>query len=174
MAKDARTQHLGLAGMLMHLAAYVFLWAVFSGGGPSSWVVGAPAVLLALWATYVLAPVQIPHFNPVYVLVFVPVFLRLSFHGGIDVARRAMGRRVRVAPALLDYALRLEPGTPRFFFMLCISLLPGTLSADLDGDRLTVHVLDGQMDNAAELAQLEGQVARLFGVALDNTAKEEA
>lgn len=174
MANNAQTGRLGLSGLLLHLGVYLLLWAVFSGGEPSSWLVGVPAALLALGATYTLAPAWAPRFRPLYLFFFIPMFLRLSFHGGIDVSRRAMGRRVRLAPALLDYPLRLESGTPRFFFMLCISLLPGTLSADLKGDCLTVHVLDGQMENEAELAQLETQVARLFGVPLPGEAGEGA
>ena len=46
------------------------------------------------------------------------------------------------------------------------SLLPGTLIAGLDGDRLEVHVLDQRGDFRRELEALERRVADLFGASL--------
>ena len=47
-----------------------------------------------------------------------------------------------------------------------VSLLPGTLSAELDGQVLKVHVLDGLGDFMPELEALEQSVARMSGVSL--------
>ena len=47
-----------------------------------------------------------------------------------------------------------------------VSLLPGTLSADIDGDGLVVHALDGRLPVTEQLAVLESRVADLFRIAL--------
>jgi multicomponent Na+:H+ antiporter subunit E len=47
-----------------------------------------------------------------------------------------------------------------------VSLLPGTLSATLDGQALKIHVLDSRGDFMTELKALEQRVARMCGALL--------
>jgi multicomponent Na+:H+ antiporter subunit E len=164
MNQPEKTVYPGIVAVVLYVLVFSFLWLVFGDGSLSSWVVGAPVIVFAVLVSRYLAPLRVPRFNPFYLVVFFPVFLQLSMAGGVDVARRALSREVRLAPGLLEYSLRLDPGTPRVFFMLLITLLPGTLSADIDGDRLSVHVLDTGQENRAALASLEDKVARLFRV----------
>ena len=92
--------------------------------------------------------------------------VRESLRGGVDVALRALHPRLPLAPALLAYDLRLAPGLARIFMVNVVSLLPGTLSADLSGSGLSVHVLDRNLPVQHQLQALEQQVAMLFGVSL--------
>ncbi|HRP96104.1 MAG TPA: Na+/H+ antiporter subunit E [Rhodocyclaceae bacterium] len=50
--------------------------------------------------------------------------------------------------------------------MITISLLPGTLSARLDGRMLEVHCLDAGRDTAADVHATQVQLAALFGTPL--------
>lgn len=140
-------------------------WWALADGAPS-WTFGAPVILLALVAGLVIAPARARCVSPARLLRFAPFFLRESLRGGIDVARRALHPRLPLAPALLDYRLRLPPGPARLFLVGVVSLLPGTLSADLGESDLTVHVLDRKLPVLHLLQALERQVAALFGVAL--------
>lgn len=153
-------------GILVHLGIYAALWLLLTRGDAASWVVGFPVILLALWARTALLPGPLLRVHPPALLLFIPEFLMLSLKGGIDVAQRAFSRSVRLAPDLLEYPVRLPPGAARVFFMNLISLLPGTLSADIQGDVLSVHVLDREQDTRADLARLEKRVARIFSVPL--------
>jgi multicomponent Na+:H+ antiporter subunit E len=45
-----------------------------------------------------------------------------------------------------------------------VSLLPGTLSAELRGDCLKVHVLDANADVFEELQSLESKIKHVFGL----------
>jgi multicomponent Na+:H+ antiporter subunit E len=54
-----------------------------------------------------------------------------------------------------------------------VSLLPGTLSAELDEAHLRVHVLDETGAFAAELQVVEAHVAQLFGLNLVADESEE-
>ncbi|MEA2115747.1 MAG: cation transporter, partial [Thermodesulfobacteriota bacterium] len=56
----------------------------------------------------------------------------------------------------------LPEGSARIFFVNTISLLPGTLSADLNGNRVTIHTLDRGLPIWANIQGLEYHVAALM------------
>lgn len=91
-------------------------------------------------------------------------FLIQSLLGGIDVSKRALSPRHRVQPFLIRYPLRLPPGKARIFFVISASLLPGTLSARLEGDDLTVHVLDRGIRAESVLRGLEARIGAVVGL----------
>jgi len=90
-----------------------------------------------------------------------------SLMGGADVAWQAFHPDLPIAPDLIEYPLRLPPGLPRVFMANTVTLLPGTLSAELDRSVLHVHVLDSRKNFVAELEVVEENVARVFGVSLN-------
>jgi len=143
---------------------FSLVWWALSDGNAQSWWVGVPAVLLAVIVSVALLP-SVPLVWR-ELLKFTPFFLRRSLQGGTDVARRAFHPRMPIAPEIIDYPLRLPPGLPRVILINTVSLLPGTLSAELDGQVLKVHVLDGLGDFMPELEALEQSVARMSGVSL--------
>jgi len=134
-------------------------WAV-TEGDPAAVGMGVvavvPAVLLSLRAH---APEP---FHFLALLRFLPVFLWRSLAGGIDVARRALMPDMRLQPTLVEYRTALPAGLPRVFLANVISLLPGTLSADIHGDRLSLHVLSDSNGSEDDLRRLELAVAPIF------------
>ena len=152
------------ASLAFRTALFALLWWILTEGATNSWLVGAPVVLLAVLASEVLLP-GVSWSLPGAVR-FVPFFLWHSLHGGVDVARRALHPRLPISPELFDYRWRLPPGLPRVFMANTVSLLPGTLSAELDEEYLRVHVLDLTGTFATGLAVVEARVARLFGLSL--------
>jgi multicomponent Na+:H+ antiporter subunit E len=138
------------------------LWIVLARADPASAIIGVPAVLAAAWASWRLATGPGIRLSPWGALRFIPYFVYESVRGGIDVASRVLGPRVRVDPGRQDYRLSLSSPGARVFFVDLVSLLPGTLSADLVGDVVTIHALDQGADMAGDLSQLERRVAALF------------
>src|SRR3972149_6345104 len=56
-------------------------------------------------------------------------------------------------------------GSPaRTLLVNTMSLLPGTLSAGIEGNRLRLHVLDTQLPVEQELGEVETRIAAMFGV----------
>lgn len=104
--------------------------------------------------------------HPARMLRFVPWFLGQSVLGGLDVALRAFRGGDALRPGLVEYTTRLQRPVVRVIFANTVSLMPGTLTARLHGDRLTVHTLDEGGDVAGKLAEVEGSVGRAFGEAL--------
>ncbi len=124
-----------------------------------------PAVLLAVIASNLLIPPT--RLSWVEFLRFAPFFFIRSLMGGADVAWRAFHPGLPIAPDLIEYPLRLPSGLPQVFMANTVSLLPGTLSAELDQSVLQVHLLDRRRDFVAELEAVEENVARVFGVSLN-------
>jgi multicomponent Na+:H+ antiporter subunit E len=158
--------------VLFRLAVYALVWLALTAAEPASWIVGAPVVLLATWTSLRLRPPGGVRPSISGALAFVPFFLWQSVKGGLDVALRVMRPRMRVAPGIRTYRLRLVTPAARVLFLNSMSLLPGTLSADLRGNRLIVHALNVHRGETlqAEIARLECRVAALFGEVLETAA----
>ena len=143
---------------------FALIWWVLTDGVMDSWLVGTPVILFATTVSLLLLPPFL--WSLTGTLRFVPFFLWRSLSGGVDVARRALHPRLPISPGLFDHRWRLPPGLPRVFMANTVSLLPGTLSAELDEEYLHVHVLDETSPFAEELRVLEKQVAGVFGLEL--------
>ena len=151
--------------MYLYVPIFALLWWVVSEGA-GSWAFGIPVILLAAATARFMQPVQGVRLRPLALIGFAGFFLYESLRGGVDVSRRALSPRMPLAPELVEYRLRLPAGAPQVFLIDTLSLLPGTLSADLHADIVHLHVLDAGMPIERELRRLEAQVAALFGVEL--------
>lgn len=136
----------------------ILLWLALTAG--SGLAFGALAVLIATLASAALAPLDPLRVSITGLAGFAGFFLARSVVGGIDVARRAFhpGRPLAVTDS--GYATTLPPGRARTLFVATISLLPGTLARDLDGDVVRVHSIAG--DPRDDLRRLERRIAHLF------------
>lgn len=156
------------------------VWAVLLGDQPGSWVLGAPAILggVALAATVPAAPARGPRLrlSPGGALRFAGWFARHSVLGASDVAWRACQPRLPIAPGFRAHVTVLPEGAPRTLFANCITLLPGTLTADIHGATLTIHMLDRTQDLDADLGALEARVGAIWGLprAADTPAEDRA
>lgn len=145
---------------------FSLLWWALTDGTAGSWWIGAPAVAGAV----IISVILVPPLGLVWreVMGFVPFFLWHSLKGGADVARRAFHPRMPIAPELIEYPLRLPPGLSQVAMINITSLLPGTLSAEIEGQVLKVHVLDSRGDFLDGLNALEQRVGRMWGSASDD------
>jgi len=141
------------------------LWWVLAGGSAASWMVGIPVIVLA---TAMGAARRGPRLNLCLpgVLRFCGYFLVASVRGGVDVMCRVLMPGLPIDPDLHRYRLRLPEGSARIFFTAVVSLLPGTLSVELEQDELILHVLDIRLPIERELARLETRVAAIFAMEL--------
>lgn len=151
------------AGWMLISAA---LWVMLNEAEPESWLVGAPAVLLAgaLSAKLPARPAGAEgRFSFAGLTKFLPFFIFHSILGGWDVALRALRPRMAVEPGFFAYDLRLRPGPARDLFLDALTLLPGTLTAELEGDCVQVHALNLKALSKSELMSLEARAGRVFG-----------
>ena len=167
------TRRPSLRSVITRLGLFLLVWLSLAGADPSSWIIGAPAVTLATLVALRLATQTSDQSRLLGFIRFVPFFLVESIRGGVDVASRVMRPRLRIAPGVRTYTLRLSGPNARVFFLDTVSLLPGTLSADMRDGQLFVHALDVHDDINASLRRLEHRIADLFGESLgDDTPGE--
>lgn len=146
--------------MALHGLLFAALWGILSGG--KGWAFGVPVVLLAATVSCALVPAT--RISLAGLMRFVPYFAWNSLRGGIDVASRAVHPHMPIDPALLRYELQLDDAVARVVMANVVTLLPGTLSADLQGSVLLVHVLNAGGPFPEAFRLLEGRVADLFGL----------
>lgn len=154
------------------------LWWVLTGSADAffgrGWYIGLPMALLASWVAVIArSPNSAKFISAIQwrgIPQFMAFFLGRSLLAGIDVAKRTLSPSMPLQPGFYDYQFRLPEGGPQYFFMLLVSLLPGTLSAATfpmkQGKTIRLHVLDTALNIADDCAATERVVARLFGVVL--------
>jgi multicomponent Na+:H+ antiporter subunit E len=140
------------------------VWLGLNGGDLGSWLIGGPAVLAAALLGGALRSDPGPRLRWRGLLPFAVFFLRESLRGGWDVARRVLHPRLPVAPGFIHFATALPEGPVRYFFVNVVSLLPGTVSAGFEGDRIVIHALDVDSGIETALRSLERRVAKLFAM----------
>jgi len=160
-----------MRSLVFRTLVFAGMWWVLTEGVVASWVVGVPVVVLAVVVSGALQPPG--RWSVSGIIRFIPFFLWHSLRGGMDVAARALHPRLPITPALVDRPWCLPPGLPRVLMANTVSLLPGTLSAELNDRCLRVHVLDHKGPYAAELRLIETRVAALFGLQPDDCRGDE-
>ena len=149
--------------LVFRAVIFTLTWFVLTGGALDAWTVGLPTVAVALYVDHRLLSSKGHRLSLIGLMLFVFSFLKFSVIGGIDVIRRAYHPRMPLSPAFIDYPLKLRSPSARLLFMSTVSLLPGTLSAELGENSLTIHVLDDRRPVDRELEMIETRVGAVFG-----------
>jgi multicomponent Na+:H+ antiporter subunit E len=155
-----------LRALLWRAALFALLWWAFTDGRPGSWLVGGVSVALATAFSLRLLPPVMTYVSRIGLLRFLLFFFTQSLHGGIQVAWYALRPRLALRPGFHEIALRLPDGIGRVLLANALSLLPGTLSVELEGDRLCLHILDEQMPTETEVRTAEIHLAQMLGLTL--------
>ncbi len=152
-----------LLNALKHALLGALVWAACTGADPDGWWLGLPAIVL--YVALVPRPVQ---GQPSVCFRSLPRFLSYfvfqSIKGGLDVAWRALRPGFHISPGYLRYEPKLPQGLPLTFYANTVSLLPGTLSCNLQDSVVEVHVLTTGEDATREMQRLEAEVSRLYGL----------
>lgn len=152
-----------LLRILIRIVIFSLVWHILAGLDLLSWIIGVPAVLLATLLSLKLTASSRLNIRLTGIIRFVPFFLHQSFRGAIDVMRRALSFRQLLDPGLVSYITLLPDGSARIFFVNVISLLPGTLSAELRGNKVVIHTLDRGLPVWKNIQRLEYLIALLMG-----------
>ena len=155
---DRGFQRVTATRLVIHAALFIGLWGVLAGG--QDWLPGILFGLAAAGASCVLLPAT--RWSLSGIARFLPYFAWQSLRGGIDVAWRAVRPELPIDPGLVRHTLSLDGRVAKVFMANIVTLLPGTLSAELEDHVLVVHVLNMEGWRSAALADLEVRVAMLF------------
>jgi multicomponent Na+:H+ antiporter subunit E len=153
---------------LVRLLILSVIWWALTLGDARGWLMAIGIVLLVTAVSMRLFPPSDYHLRPVALIRFFGFFLIRSVVAGVDVARRLLSPSLPVDPAEISVVVRLPAGGPRALLANVLSLMPGTLSVTLEGDRILVHCLDRQMPVEADLRNTEARIAAVFGIHLES------
>ncbi|SFX59995.1 Na+/H+ antiporter subunit E [Marinospirillum alkaliphilum] len=170
---DVRMNVSGIISLLLRLVLAATVWWLISEGRNDSWVLGAPAVLLAVWLSHHLHPQPGRRLSLVGLLAFWWFFTRQSLLAGLDVARRTLSPELPIQPGAISVPLYLPSGAPRWLLAMTLSLLPGTLSVRFEKDRLLLHCLDMTQPVEHDVFVAQRQIAAVFGLPVADLLEQE-
>ena len=162
MKKLNKINLLKMLNIMIRISLFSVLWWIIVQGRSDAWLIGLPAVIVATIFSLKLSDHLPPILSLSGALVFISLFIRESISGGIDVARRTLSPKLLIKPGFDRYRLNINDPCGRLLFINCISLLPGTLAADLDGEYVDIHMLDTRQDPAPQLQRIETAIINMF------------
>lgn len=138
---------------LMCLVAVFALWMLlFWSLDP--WVIGT-GVFFALLVGTMLGDIYPDGLEKVihprrwlYFLIYLPYFLYYCIRANIDVAARVIHPDVPIRPGIVKVRTTLTSEMAKTFLANSITLTPGTLTVDLDGQDLYIHWINIHTDDA--------------------------
>lgn len=133
----------------------------------SSWLIGIIVVPFATWLNITLyrnnnqKAESTANFRFVGLLKFLPFFAWQSLRGGCQTALLALSSRI--APAeFIEFETFLGSRREKILFMHIISLMPGSVSANINGQIIRIHILDINQYSEDGLRDCEQRLSRIF------------
>ena len=151
-----------LRRVLAPAAFLTAIWWTLTGTLVEGLVAGAVGVAFGLALFRFMGGGGRSAFRPLGLFAFLPYIAWQSVRGGWDVSRRALWPTMPLNPTVLHLELSLPSDSARIFLTNALSLMPGTVGADLRGQTLVVHLLAAGPGSEAQVRALETRVGRLF------------
>jgi multicomponent Na+:H+ antiporter subunit E len=145
-------------------AALAVLWFALSGEtAPLFLALGAVSVLVSIWVAARLRIVDrdaSPYHRIVQQLLYLCWLVVEIVKANIAVIGKILGPRHAIDPAIVRVQSTAKTDLGRALFANSITLTPGTVTADVDGDQLVVHALVRERAPAHSFAQMDRNAAR--------------
>lgn len=147
MDRPSADPHVSYPHYLFTIAVLILLWVLLAGSlRQDELIAGAVvAVLVTLIAgprLAVLSGVRLTPLAPLSLLAYLATFLLALIRSNLDMARRVLTPSLPIRPAVVEVETRLRSSLGRMLLANSITLTPGTLSIDIQGDRILVHWID--------------------------------
>ncbi len=105
-------------------------------------LVAAAAAALTVGRTPLFAGIRLAPTAPLAFLAYLGVLLVALVRANLDMARRVLTPSLPIRPEVVRIATSLRSDLGRLVLANSITLTPGTLTVDVDGDTLLVHWID--------------------------------
>jgi multicomponent Na+:H+ antiporter subunit E len=143
------------ATVVLVAAALVILYALWtrSTDGGNLIVISLTALLVSLFFVRARRAPRITPKRIVYGLAYIPYLFAQIVKANLDVASRVVRRRIPIRPGIVAVTTRLRSPLGRAILANSITLTPGTLSVEIDDDRLFIHWIDVGDDEGADATE---------------------
>jgi multicomponent Na+:H+ antiporter subunit E len=155
------------ARLVAAAAAVGAFWLVISGS--LAWadlILGlVVSLLLGAWAVRALWADEAPAVTPrelLALLWYLAGLGRQVFAAAVHLARVVLDPRLPIEPMLITYRTSLRRPISRVAFAQSVTLTPGTLTVDLDGDTFVIHCLGPEFARRIESGEIERRIAAVF------------
>ena len=101
-----------------------------------------------------------PYPRFVQISLYLPWLMGEIFKANIRVLRACLASEVNINPALVKIRTRCQSDLARTIFANSITLTPGTVTVDIDGDMLLVHALFEDEAQPEDFEEMDRRVAR--------------
>lgn len=95
----------------------------------------------------------------VWLLLYIPIFLWLMIKANIDVAYRVLDPRLPVKPGIVKVHTTLRTNIAKVFLANSITLTPGTMTCEIDGEYLYIHWI---YVNSTDIDEASREIVRPF------------
>ena len=153
-----------LRQVILSILVLSVMWGALTGWRADALIFGLPAIALGAMISFLLPPTSGFRLSLRGAMSFALWFAVQSVRGAVDVALRAFSPDMGLRPCFRIYPLSLPMGAPRITFVNIITLLPGTLSAEINDDVVIVHMLDARIELEPALVDLETRIRALFAL----------
>lgn len=85
-----------------------------------------------------------------FVILYIPVFIFKLVIANIDVAYRVLSPKLPINPGIVKVPTKLKGDFSKFVLANSITLTPGTLSLDVEDDKILVHCINVKGDTEQE------------------------
>ena len=156
----------------VRVALFAALWWAFSDAYAGSWSFGIPFSMLAAATSLALSGDMRVSISPIGFIKYTLFFFWSTAQSGATVAALALRPSVPVDPDYFRYPFRVDNETARVLIADSATLLPGTLSAGIEGDELVLHAIVANDAAVADVVGLEERVAAMFKLPLVDAGRE--
>jgi multicomponent Na+:H+ antiporter subunit E len=109
-----------------------------------------------------------------HALLFVPFMAAEIVVSSVQVAAMVLHPRMPIQPRVLRFHTALPHPLARLILANAITLTPGTVTLDVEGDDFVVHALTAASARGVEAGRIRAWVGRIFGGPLDRLTVEDA
>jgi len=147
-------------GLLIALAAF---WFTLSGEiSPFFLALSAVAVLATLWLSARLKVIDreaSPYHRAPQLLIYVAWLIGEIVKSNVAVVSRVLGPKHAIDPAMVEVDTTARSNLGKALFANSITLTPGTVTVDVDGQRLKVHALVRENASEASFSSMDRKAA---------------
>jgi len=122
------------------------MWLIITANFQSAnMVIGlGVSFVLALLYEKMFTHEKIEMINPYYFGVYLFVLLKNIVKSNLQIAKRTLSRDMKLAPAIVAVKTELQSDWKKLLLANSITLTPGTLTLDVKGDTLYIHIIECQ------------------------------
>lgn len=136
------TTEIALVGLVLSVLLYLFVWKFMDYSPKKEWALFRRVPRILGYLTYLVGEI---------------------FKSAWQTIRFIWSPGVEVEPQLVSFRSRLHTDAGRVVLANSITMTPGTITADIQGDKLLVHALDASFAQGLEGSEMEQRIMKLEG-----------